>query len=82
MKNKKTSVPELLKALEDPKIREELEGAGIHVRVKTKTVRKTFEVPVDLLARFLAIVESKDLKIKTAVEEALLAWVEANAEKR
>ncbi len=53
----------------------ELEKAGFKVKRDIATTKKTFEVPIDLIERFMAIVKHRDLKVKDAIESAINDWV-------
>ena len=57
----------------------ELEKAGFKVKKVIPTTKKTFEVPVDVLNKFMAIVKRDDLKVKDAIAEALQEWVDGKS---
>jgi tryptophan synthase beta subunit len=57
------------------KIRE-LEKLGYKVKKDIPTVKKTFEVPVELLEQFMTKVKAKNMKVKDAIAEALKNWLE------
>ncbi|MBL7672508.1 MAG: hypothetical protein JNM39_18670 [Bdellovibrionaceae bacterium] len=52
----------------------ELEKAGFKVQKIVPTTKKTFEVPVEVVEKFMQLVKSKDMKVKDAVSEALNDW--------
>lgn len=52
----------------------ELEKAGFKVQKIVPTTKKTFEVSVEVVERFMKLVKAKDLKVKDAVSEALNEW--------
>lgn len=49
----------------------ELERAGFKVKRVVETQRKTFEVPTDLVERFMDYCRTNKVKVKDAIEEAL-----------
>ena len=53
----------------------ELEKAGFQVKRVVKTTKKTFEVSEETIEQFMALVKSKDIKVKDAIEEALVNWI-------
>lgn len=61
------------------KMIKDLEKKGFKIKKIVQSTKKTFEVPVDLLAQFMAIVKEKDLKVKDAFEEAMTEWVDSNS---
>lgn len=53
----------------------ELEKAGFKVKKVVKTTKKTFEVPEDLISQFMDLVNSRGLKVKDAIAEALQDYI-------
>ncbi len=53
----------------------ELEKMGYIVKRAVKTTKHTFEVEDDTLAQFLKVVARREMKIKSAVAEALEDWL-------
>lgn len=51
-----------------------LEKLGYKVKLSKPTVKKTFEVEVELLERFSEVQRKSGIKIKDAIGEALEDW--------
>lgn len=67
----KIAVDKVLMDRELAKKIKELEKAGFKVKKVVPTTKKTFEVPVDLVERFMTHCRVKDIKVKDAIAEAL-----------
>jgi hypothetical protein len=52
-----------------------LEKLGYKVKLSKPSVKKTFEIEVELLESFMDIQKKSDIKVKDALHEALSDWV-------
>jgi len=70
---------EIAKALDDPKLRAQLEEMGYSVRRDpSELVTKSFKLPKSLASEFYRVVRDKGLKVQDAAEQALSDWIKAN----
>lgn len=52
-----------------------LEKLGYKVKLSKPTIKKTFEVEVEILDRFIEIQKSLGFKMKEAMSEAMTEWI-------
>ena len=78
----KPKASDLVKQLkEDPRLREELRQGGIPIK-EPPAVRKTFRVDEAVLNRFLELAESRGMKVRTAITEAMRDWCDRHEGKK
>jgi sensor histidine kinase YesM len=52
-----------------------LEKLGYKVKLSKPTVKKTFEIEIELLEKFIEIQKKRKLKMKEAIHEVFFDWV-------
>lgn len=56
-----------------------LESAGFTVRLSKPSIKKTFEIEVDLLEEFTALHKKLGIKVKDAIRECIQDWIKKRA---